>query len=59
MRFTRIAKDKYNRLTIKAKDKMKKMKKMEEKGVSKNDANEWNRLVKELQEIDLQLELQF
>ena len=35
------------------------MKKMEEKGVSKNDANEWNRLVKELQEIDLQLELQF
>ena len=35
--------------------KMKKMKKMREKGVSKNDATEWNRLLKELREIDLQL----
>ena len=37
---------------------MNKLQKMEEKGVSKNTATEWNGLIKELEEIDLQLELQ-
>ena len=57
-RLIRIGKDKYNRLIIKAKDTMNKLKKIEEKGVCKNAAPEWNRLIKELQEIDLQLELE-
>ena len=49
----RVGKDKYNRLIITAKNTMNKIKKIEEKGVSKNAAIEWNRLIKKLQEIDL------
>ena len=37
---------------------MNKIKKNKEKGVSKNAATEWNGLVKELQEIYPQLELE-
>ena len=54
----RIGKDIYNRLVIKAKDTMNKIKKMKGKRVSENDATEFNRLLKDLREIDLQLELQ-
>ena len=50
--------DKYNILLIKPKDTMNMIKKIGEKGVSKNVATEWNGLIKELQEIKLQLELQ-
>merc|ERR1712238_418638 len=62
VRFIIIGEDKYNKLIIKAKDTANKIMKLEatveEKGMSKNIATKGNRLMKELQETELQIEQQ-
>merc|ERR1712161_141681 len=62
VRFIIIGEDKYNKLLIKVWDITNKIIKLEEKvkekGMSKNIAMKGNRLMKELQETELQIELQ-
>ena len=51
----RIEQDKYNKLVIKAKKIMDKIRKIEEQGESNNNITEWNRLRKETDELERQL----